>query len=59
MAPGNFVHNFYPGETSHDNLNCGANATPASLDWSTAEYALAESYAIWGWAQNAGTCDSV
>jgi hypothetical protein len=50
MRPGNFVHDFYPGETSFDNLNCGSVATPESLDWSTDAYALAESYAVWGWA---------
>jgi len=26
------------------------------MSWETSEYAFAESYAVWGWARNAGDC---
>jgi len=29
-----------------------------NLDWSTGDYAFAESYAVWGWAVNYGDCES-
>jgi len=38
-------------------LDCGFVDTNPTLDWSTSEYAFAESYAVWGWARNQGTCD--
>jgi len=36
------------------NLDCGYEVVNPTLDWSTAEYAFAESYAVWGWAMNYG-----
>lgn len=59
MAPGNLIHDVFPGNSTIDSLHCNDNnfGGDNTLDWHTDGYAFGEEYAVWGWARSEANCD--